>query len=127
MHWYVSSVSLHMRHALAVRYGVRLCLLQAARLLALFREFKRREAVGLVPFYAHRLAALEDSLLGARDRLFNMVAAAEAAPPAPSPGLNATMASVLGGAASAGYDPAHPSDDLLDALAMLSKLEKEVG
>ncbi len=43
---------------------------QAARLLALFREFKRREAVGLVMFYANRLAALEDSMLGAREKLF---------------------------------------------------------
>ena len=40
--------------------------LQAARLLAAFREFKRRESVGLVPYYANKLAALEEALLGAR-------------------------------------------------------------
>eukprot|EP00955_Chlamydomonas_euryale_P007857 83011-Chlamydomonas_euryale.AAC.2 len=43
---------------------------QAAKLLAAFREFKRREACGLVPFYSNRLAALEDALLAARERLF---------------------------------------------------------
>lgn len=44
--------------------------LLAARLLTAFREFKRRNACGLVPFYANRLAALEASLLAARERLF---------------------------------------------------------
>lgn len=34
---------------------------QAARLLAAFREFKRREAVGLAAYYANKLAALEVS------------------------------------------------------------------
>eukprot|EP00983_Pelagomonas_calceolata_P083009 1156062-Pelagomonas_calceolata.AAC.2 len=32
---------------------------QAARLLAAFREYKRREAVGLAAYYANKLAALE--------------------------------------------------------------------
>ncbi|GFR45894.1 hypothetical protein Agub_g7350 [Astrephomene gubernaculifera] len=71
--------------------------LLAARLLALFREFKRREAVGLVMFYANRLAALEDSLLGAREKLF---------------ALQATEAAM---------------DDVLDAYAMLGKIEREVA
>ena len=39
---------------------------QAARLLAAFREFKRRESVGLVSFFANKLAALEEALLGSR-------------------------------------------------------------
>jgi hypothetical protein len=39
---------------------------QAARLLAAFREFKRRESVGLVPYFANKLAALEEALLGSR-------------------------------------------------------------
>lgn len=43
------------------------CMLaQAARLLVAFREFKRRESVGLVPYYANKLAALEEALLGCR-------------------------------------------------------------
>lgn len=41
-------------------------LAQAARLLVAFREFKRRESVGLVPYYANKLAALEEALLGCR-------------------------------------------------------------
>lgn len=32
---------------------------QAARLLSAFREFKRRETVGLASYYANKLAALE--------------------------------------------------------------------
>ncbi|KAI8465651.1 MAG: hypothetical protein J3K34DRAFT_487137 [Monoraphidium minutum] len=42
----------------------------AARLLAMYRELKRRQSVGLAPFYARRLAALEDALLAAREALF---------------------------------------------------------
>lgn len=45
--------------------------LLVARLLAAFREFKRRESIGLVPYYANRLAALEESLLVAREKLFH--------------------------------------------------------
>lgn len=45
-------------------------LLQAARLLAAFKEFKRREAVGLASFYANKLAALEVSLVLARNSQF---------------------------------------------------------
>ncbi|GLC45458.1 hypothetical protein PLESTM_001738000 [Pleodorina starrii] len=71
--------------------------LLAARLLALFRDFKRREAVGLVSFYASKLAALEDSMLGAREKLF---------------ALQATEAGL---------------DDVLDAYAMLAKIEREVA
>ncbi|KAG2451720.1 hypothetical protein HYH02_003500 [Chlamydomonas schloesseri] len=71
--------------------------LLAARLMALFREFKKREAVGLVLFYAARLAALEDSLLGAREKLF---------------ALQATEAA---------------ADDVLDAYALLGKIEREVA
>ncbi|EFJ49224.1 hypothetical protein VOLCADRAFT_90164 [Volvox carteri f. nagariensis] len=70
---------------------------QAARLLAMFRDFKRREAVGLVMFYANKLAALEDSMLGAREKLFT---------------LQATEAQ---------------SDEVLDAYAMLTKIEREVA
>lgn len=33
--------------------------MQAAKLLTTFREFKRREAVGLASFYANKLASLE--------------------------------------------------------------------
>lgn len=65
--------------------------------MALFREYKKREAVGLVLFYAGRLAALEDSLLGAREKLF---------------ALQATEAA---------------ADDVLDAYALLGKIEREVG
>ena len=36
----------------------------------MYREFKRRQAVGLAPFYARKLAALEDALLAAREALF---------------------------------------------------------
>eukprot|EP00198_Chlamydomonas_reinhardtii_P008597 XP_001697934.1 predicted protein [Chlamydomonas reinhardtii] len=71
--------------------------LLAARLMALFREYKKREAVGLVLFYAGRLAALEDSLLGAREKLF---------------ALQATEAA---------------ADDVLDAYALLGKIEREVA
>ncbi|GIL90780.1 hypothetical protein Vretifemale_18510, partial [Volvox reticuliferus] len=71
--------------------------LLAARLLALFRDFKRREAVGLVMFYASKLAALEDSMLGAREKLF---------------ALQATEAQI---------------DEVLDAYAMLAKIEREVA
>ncbi|GLI71606.1 hypothetical protein VaNZ11_016870 [Volvox africanus] len=69
--------------------------LLAAWLLSLFRDFKRREAVGLVMFYANKLAALEDSMLGAREKLF---------------ALQATEAQ---------------SDEVLDAYAMLAKIERE--
>lgn len=44
--------------------------LQAAKLLAMYRELKRRQAVGLAPFYTRKLAALEDALLAAREALF---------------------------------------------------------
>jgi hypothetical protein len=43
---------------------------QAAKLLSMFRELKRRQAVGLGPFYGRKLAALEDALLAAREALF---------------------------------------------------------
>jgi hypothetical protein len=43
---------------------------QAAKLLATFRDFKRRQALGLEPFYRRRLAALEDALLAAREAMF---------------------------------------------------------
>lgn len=33
--------------------------MQAAKLLTTFREFKRRETVGLASFYANKLASLE--------------------------------------------------------------------
>ncbi|GIL68525.1 hypothetical protein Vafri_21799, partial [Volvox africanus] len=71
--------------------------LLAAWLLSLFRDFKRREAVGLVMFYANKLAALEDSMLGAREKLF---------------ALQATEAQ---------------GDEVLDAYAMLAKIEREVA
>ncbi|GAX76484.1 hypothetical protein CEUSTIGMA_g3929.t1 [Chlamydomonas eustigma] len=45
--------------------------LLAARLLAAFREFKRRESVGLVSYFANKLAALEEALLGSREKLFD--------------------------------------------------------
>jgi hypothetical protein len=44
---------------------------QAARLLKAFRDFKKREAAGLAPFYASKLAALEDALLASRESLFS--------------------------------------------------------
>ncbi|KAG2484062.1 hypothetical protein HYH03_017082 [Edaphochlamys debaryana] len=71
--------------------------LLAAQLLTLFREFKRREAVGLVMYYANRLAALEDSMLGAREKLFALQVAEGS------------------------------KDDILDAYAMLAKIEREVA
>ena len=45
---------------------------QAAKLLAAFKEFKRREAVGLVPFYAHKLTALEQAMLETREKMFTL-------------------------------------------------------
>lgn len=39
--------------------AIRACNAQVARLLAAFREFKRRETVGLAFYYANKLAALE--------------------------------------------------------------------
>ena len=47
--------------------------MQAAKLFAAFREYKRRESLGLVLFHRNRLAALEDSLLGAREELFSLL------------------------------------------------------
>lgn len=55
------------------------CVPQAARLLAAFKEFKRREAVGLASFYANKLAALEKALLAAREQLFELAEQAAAA------------------------------------------------
>ena len=45
---------------------------QAAQLLSNFREFKRRESVGLSGFYLNKLTALEEALLAARERLFQL-------------------------------------------------------
>jgi hypothetical protein len=45
--------------------------LQAAKLLTLFREYKRRAAVGLGQTYSQKLAVLEDVLLDAREVLFD--------------------------------------------------------
>lgn len=43
---------------------------QAAKLVTMFREVKRRQSVGLSAFYGRKLAALEDALLAAREQLF---------------------------------------------------------
>ncbi|KAK9808578.1 hypothetical protein WJX72_000007 [[Myrmecia] bisecta] len=48
----------------------------ACRLFTAFREFKRRQAVGLTTLYANRLAALEDALLSAREVMFDLDPAA---------------------------------------------------
>lgn len=45
---------------------------QAAKLLCSFREYHRRAALGLASFYSNKLAALEDGLLNAREKLFSV-------------------------------------------------------
>jgi hypothetical protein len=51
----------------AVPLLLRICFLpllfQMAQLMAVMREFKRREMVGLAQFYAAKLGALEETLL----------------------------------------------------------------
>lgn len=46
------------------------CAAQAAKLLCSFREYHRHAALGLGSFYSNKLAAMEDGLLNARERLF---------------------------------------------------------
>jgi hypothetical protein len=50
----------------------------------MYRELKRRQAVGLAAFYGRRLAALEDALLAAREAVFALDAGGGAAAAEPS-------------------------------------------
>ncbi|KAJ9514810.1 hypothetical protein QJQ45_028482, partial [Haematococcus lacustris] len=105
----------------------------AARLLAMFKEFKRRESVGLATFYANKLAALEESLLAARDHLFQLseeAAAAEAMGPVAAAAI-AAQGGAAGISAAAAQAAAEPQSDGLSpalraALQHTSKVEKEV-
>ncbi len=44
--------------------------MQNSKLLSTFRDFKRRQAAALGPYYAARLEALERDLLATREELF---------------------------------------------------------
>uniref|UniRef100_A0A7S3R2T6 C2 domain-containing protein n=1 Tax=Dunaliella tertiolecta TaxID=3047 RepID=A0A7S3R2T6_DUNTE len=86
----------------------------AARLLAAFREYKRREAVGLAAYYANKLAALEDALLASREHLFALSELAAAA-------------GAGQGSSEAGHEVATLGATLKEAVAHTAGLEKEVA
>lgn len=104
---------------------------QAAKLLAMFRELKRRQALRLGPFYARRLAALEDALLAARAALFE--AQEEGHPPGGGAGGRGAAAAQgeSGAAGGAGRDqggrPALRQEDAPELARRCWQLERDVA
>ncbi|GBF93799.1 hypothetical protein Rsub_06131 [Raphidocelis subcapitata] len=122
----------------------------AAKLLATYRELKRRQAVRLGPFYARRLAALEDALLAARAALFEaqeegcgdgggggggggggagsgggaQQAAAEAAGASPA---RRQSAAAGGGRRDQDGEPASQQDRVLELARRCAQLERDVA
>lgn len=104
---------------------------QAARLLAVFKEFKRRESVNLVTFYANKLAALEEALLANRENLFALAeqqAVVAAAGPAAAAAIAAEggVEGVNAETAEAAVQGELMSPELKECLDATMKVEREV-
>lgn len=97
---------------------------QSAKLLTSFREFKRREGIGLSPLYSHKLAALEEALLGQRERLWAMQDSAAAAAAAV---ITDAAAEGSGGGAAAAAAGMIAFDAMLVVARGLGRVEREVG